>query len=134
MLPKPKVISKKRLNAIEPVENLITEIPSLSVRKISSAVGVSTKIVLTILTDNLHSKPYMLLNWHRLETHDYEKRLDFANRCIGLGPYFKNWLICSDVAYFYLTLPLNKQNNRGWLESRAWEGIEIHLHVNKVLV
>jgi len=49
MAPKPKVISKKRLDAIEPVENLITEFPPLSVRKIASAVGVSTKIVQTII-------------------------------------------------------------------------------------
>ena len=134
MPPKPKVISKKRLDAIGPVENLITEFPSLSVRKIASTVGVSTKIVQTILSDDLHLKPYKLQNWHRLETHDYEKRLDFANWCIGLGPYFKNWLICSDEAYFYLTLPLNKQNNREWLESRPWEGIETPLHDEKVLV
>ena len=79
MPPEPKVISKKRLDAIGPVENLITEFPSLSVRKIASAVGVSTKIVQTILSDDLHLKPYKLQNWHRLETHDYEKRLDFAN-------------------------------------------------------
>jgi len=49
MPPKPKVISKKRLDVIEPVENLITEFPFLSVRKIASAVGVSTKIVQTII-------------------------------------------------------------------------------------
>ena len=57
MPPKPKLISKKRLFAIEPVENLITEFPSLSVRKIASAVEVSTKIVQTILSDDLHLKP-----------------------------------------------------------------------------
>ena len=67
MPPKPKLISKKRLFAIEPVENLITEFPSLSVRKIASAVGVSTKIVQTILSDDLHLKTYKLQNWHRLE-------------------------------------------------------------------
>ncbi len=49
MPPKPKVISKKRLDVIEPVENHITEFPSLSVRKIASAVVVSTKIVQTII-------------------------------------------------------------------------------------
>jgi len=49
MPPKPKVISKKRLYAIEPVKNLITEFPSFLVHKIDSAVGVSTKIVQTII-------------------------------------------------------------------------------------
>jgi len=49
MPPKPKVISKKRLYAIEPIKNLITEFPSFLVRIIASAVGVSTKIVQTII-------------------------------------------------------------------------------------
>jgi len=49
MPPKPKVISKKRLYAIEPVKNLMTEFSSFLVRKIASAVGVSTKIVQTII-------------------------------------------------------------------------------------
>jgi hypothetical protein len=49
MPPKPKVINKKRLYAIEPVKDLITEFPSFLVRKIASAVGVSTKIVQTII-------------------------------------------------------------------------------------
>jgi hypothetical protein len=49
-MPKPiSVISKKRLYAIEPVKNLITEFSSFLVRKIASAVGVSTKIVQTII-------------------------------------------------------------------------------------
>jgi hypothetical protein len=49
MPPKPKIINKKRLYAIELVKNLITEFPSFLVRKIASAVGVSTKIVQTII-------------------------------------------------------------------------------------
>lgn len=132
--PKPKKISEKRLEAIEPVQNLISSFPSLSVRKMASAVGVSTKIVITILNDDLHLKPYKLQEWHRLETHDYEKRMDFARWCIEMGPYFKNWLICSDEAYFYLTLPLNHQNNREWLEFRPMEGIETPLNDEKILI
>ncbi len=69
-----------------------------------------------LFSNDLHLKPYKLQNSHRLETHDYEKIRDFANWCIGLGPYLKNWLKCSDEAYFYLTLSLNKHNNREWLE------------------
>ena len=42
--------------------------------------------------------------------------------------------IYSDEAYFYLTLPINKQNNRNWRESSPYQGIEIHLHDEKVLV
>ena len=101
---KPNIISKKRLNAIEPVENLLKEFPSLSVREIAPAVGVSTKIVQTILRDDLHLKLYKLQNWHRLETQAPTLRT---------GSY----VVSSDESYFYFTLPLNKQNNREWLES-----------------
>ncbi len=51
----PKV-SKKRIYAIEPVKNLTTELPSFLVRKIASAVGVSTKIVQTIIDQRFTPK------------------------------------------------------------------------------
>ena len=44
------------------------------------------------------------------------------------------FFICSDEAYFYLTLPINKQKNRMWSNSRPLEGIEMPLHDQKVLV
>ena len=44
------------------------------------------------------------------------------------------WLICSDEAYFYLKEPVNKQNNRLWLESKPFESLEYSLHNEKVLV
>ena len=40
----------------------------------------------------------------------------------------------SDEAYFTLTLPLNKQNNRIWADSQPVIGIETPLHDEKVLV
>ena len=42
--------------------------------------------------------------------------------------------ICSDDAYFYLTEPDNKQNNRLWLNTRPTEGIERPLYDKKVYV
>ena len=50
------------------------------------------------------------------------------------GPTFKYTLICSDEAYFYLTLPSNKQNNRNWADCQPIEGIERPLHDGKILV
>ena len=40
--------------------------------------------------------------------------------------------ICTDEAYFCLTLSLNKQNNRIWSDSRPLEGVEVPLHDQKV--
>ena len=65
---------------------------------LASAVRVSTKIVFNILNDDLHQKPY------KIEVHDYVKRVEFATWYLPIGPDLKNCLICSDDAYFYLTL------------------------------
>jgi hypothetical protein len=43
-------------------------------------------------------------------------------------------MIFSDEAYFYLTLPNNKQNNRYWDVSANGYGIEVPLHDKKLLV
>ena len=43
-------------------------------------------------------------------------------------------LICAEEAYFYLTLPLNEQNNRIWSDSRPLEGTTVPLHDQKVFV
>ena len=41
--------------------------------------------------------------------------------------------ICTDEAYFSLTVPLNKQNNRVWLNEKPFEGIEKPLREQKIL-
>ena len=56
--------SEKRINAINPVKELISEFPTLSIRKMASAVGVSTKIVFNIRSYDLHLKPYKIRDWH----------------------------------------------------------------------
>ena len=81
----------------------------------ASAVGVSTKIVFNIRSDYLHLKSYKIRD---------AKRVEFAEWSLALGPNLKNSLICTDEAYFYLTLPANKQNNRIWAESDPMEGIK----------
>ena len=48
--------------------------------------------------------------------------------------YYENFFVCSDEVYFYLTLPLNKQNNCIWADSQPLVGIEMPLHEEKVLV
>ena len=75
---RPTKKNEKQVNALEPVKNLIEEFPSLSIRKTAQVVGVSTKIVFNILHDDLHLKPFKLQQWHKLEFHDYAKRLEFS--------------------------------------------------------
>ena len=42
-------------------------------------------------------------------------------------------MIFSDEAYFYLTLPVNKQNNRQWSESQPYVDVEQPLYDKKIL-
>ena len=79
--------SEKRIN---PVKELISEFPTLSIRKMASAVGVSTKIVFNIRSDYLHLKSYKIRD---------AKRVEFAEWSLALGPNLKNSVICTDEAY-----------------------------------
>ena len=67
--------SDKRKEAKIRVENVISEFPSLSIRKTAAAVNISPTLVFTILHDDLHLKPFKLHKWYKLEVHDYEKRV-----------------------------------------------------------
>ena len=64
---------RKRKVAKNEVKNLISKLPSLSIRKAASAVEISPTLVFSILHDNLHLKPYKFHQWYKLETHNYEK-------------------------------------------------------------
>ena len=57
-----------------------------------------------------------------------KKRVKFAQWFLLRPQNAKYIWICSDEAYFYLTLSLNKQNNRIWSDSRPLEGIKVPLH------
>ena len=127
---KNQVPSQKRQVAKNELEKMVDEFPNLSVRKAASALQVSTTLIFSILHDDFHLKSYKYHEWHKLEAHDYEKRLEFAQWFISLPIQSKFSLICSDEAYFYLTPPINKQNNRTWGKSPPLEGIEVpSLHV-----
>jgi hypothetical protein len=131
---KPKQISAKREEAKSAVEQMFEEFPQLSIRKAASALTVSPTLVYHILHEDLHFKPYKLHSWHKLKPEDFPKRLKFAEWFSGLPPNHKFFFIFSDEAYFYLTLPKNKQNNRIWGKSNPYEGIEEPLNDEKVLV
>ena len=131
---KRQIPTQKRQEAKKQLETMVKEFPNLSIRKAASAVNVSTTLVYSILHDDLHLKPYKFNVWQKLETHDYQKRVDFAQWFLSLAPDAKFRLICSDEAYFYLTLPVNKQNQRIWSELQPNESVEIPLHDEKILV
>lgn len=132
--PNEKKITEKRKETKNKLENLMTEDSSLSTRKVASALGVSRSLILTVLHDDMHLKSYKYQQWHKLEEYDYKKRVEFAQWFLSLRPSSKFFFICSDEAYFYLSLPINKQNNRLWSNDRPVEGIEVGLHEKKVLV
>ena len=132
--PKLKNPSPKREAAKIQLKNMVSEFSSLSIRKASSALGVSPTLVYHILHDDLHQKPYKFHQWHKLEDTDYEKRLKFAHWFLKIPAAVKMHLFCTDEAYFYLTLPLNNQNNWSWSESQPTKCVEKLLYDKKVLI
>ena len=100
---------------------MATDFSTFSIRKVASVVGVSPTLVYHILHEDLHVKPYIYQECHQLE----EKRIKFAQWFLLRSKNAKYILICSDEAYFYLTLSLNKQFNRIWSDSRPLEGKQV---------
>ena len=78
---KTKEPSKKRLDTTNQLKNMLEQNSSLSIRKMASATQASTFMVFNILHDDLHLKPYKLHDWHKLEDHDYPKRVEFGGWC-----------------------------------------------------
>ena len=126
--------SKKRKEVKNQLKEMVTENPSLSTRKAASALQCSQTLIVTVLHDDLHLKPFKFHSWHVIEEHDYAKRLAFAEWFLSLRKSTEQFMIFSDEAYFYLTLPNNKQNNRYWDVSSNGFGIEVPLNDQKVLV
>ena len=124
---------KRQITKIQ-LEKMVSDFPSLSIRKAASAVGVSPTLVYQIFTDDLHLSAYKFHQWHKLEDLDYSKRENFAKWFLKLPKTTLNNIIFSDEAYFYLTLPVNKQNNRVWSEYQPYAGVEKPLHDQKILV
>ena len=121
--PKPKNERETRIR----LKILFNEDPSLSMRKASVDVGISYSLCRDILLKDLRLKPY---KYQRLRKKGYFR----AQWWLGLAKSTYKWLIASDVAYFYLTEAINKQNNRMWLEEKPLDWIEKPLHDEKVLV
>lgn len=126
--------TNKREEATILIENLISEFPKLSMRRISQATKTSTGLTHDIMTNDLCLKPYKIHDCHRLLQPDFQKRVDFAEWYFKTSDISHDRIICTDEAYFYLTEPSNKQNNRLWLNAKPQEGIERPLHEQKILV
>lgn len=126
-------LEKREMAKIQ-LKNLVSDNPHLSIRKAASAIGVSPTLVYHVFHDDLHLKPFKFHLWHKLLDQDYEKRVNFAQWFLKHAKSAHEYIIASDEAYFYLTLPVNKQNNRHWSESQPCIGVEKPLHDEKILV
>ena len=134
LLGRTRKTSQKRKDAKLVLERVVAEKPDLSLSEESQVADISSSLARLVLKQDLGLKPYKLPEYYELKPDDHPKRLDF---CIWFKTLPKDTcmrLICSDEAYFYLTKPVNKQNNRLWLKTRPTEGIERPLIDLKVLV
>jgi hypothetical protein len=129
-----KNISQKRKDAKIVLKEVVSEKPDLSIREAAQVADISRELARMVLKEDLKLKPYKLPHYHELKPGDPTKRLNFSLWFRSLPQGTAMRLICSDEAYFCLTEPVNKQNNRLWLSTRPTEGIEQPLYDQKVLV
>lgn len=114
--------------------DLINAYPRLSLRRAASAVGISHTSVRKFLIEDLNLKPYKIQEVQQLKADDCSKRVEFAEWVLSLPIEALLQFICSDEAYFYLSLPANKQNNQIWSLEKPFEVIERPLQDQKLLV
>ena len=106
------------------LEEVVSEKPDLSISEAAQVANISSSLARLVLTQDLKLKSYKLPHYHELKPGDPTKRLNFSLWFRSLPQGTAMRLICSDEAYFCLTEPVNKQNNRLWLSSRPTEGID----------
>lgn len=116
------------------LKKVVAENPSLSTRKAASVAQISQTLARIILRKDLGLKPYKPQIVQKLLPTDYAKRLEFAEWYLSQSAEVQQNMIFSDEAWFYLTQPINKQNNRIWAESNPNELVEKPLHDQKVMV
>ena len=134
-LPKKKSLTaQKRGGALKAIKNALTENPKLPIRKLMQVADCSYNMVRSILKDDLKLSSYKIHESHLLHEPDYEKRLEFATWFLKkLHKNTNQYLICTDEAWFTLTPPVNKQNDRIWSRESPMELIERPLHGQKVM-
>ena len=69
--------SHKKEEAKNQLKDLVSNNPSLSIRKATAITGISYGSVRSILKDDINLKPYKLHEWHELKEGDYQKRVTF---------------------------------------------------------
>lgn len=126
--------SQKREEAVMVLERATAENPMLSIRKAAAVADISYTLARTVVQDDLGLKSYKFQIEHKLLPVDYQKRQDFAEWFSAQSADVQQNMIFSDEAYFYLTLPLNKQNNRVLAKSNPHMTIEQPLQDKKLLV
>ena len=96
--------TQKRQEAKNKLETMVSDFPNLSIRKAAFAVGFSPSLAHNILQDDLHTKPYKFHRWRKIDEKDSSKRVIFAEWFLSLPACTKDFFICTEEAYFYLTL------------------------------
>jgi hypothetical protein len=133
----PHIVNKvntQRELAKKELTDLIHRLPKLSIRKAACAVGMNRESVRIFLKEDLHLKPYKEHEYHQLLPDDYEKRVEFANWVVSLPKEDLLAFIMSDEAWFYLTMPINKQNDRYWSLSKPLEYIERPVNIDEKIL
>jgi hypothetical protein len=116
------------------IKEVICQKPNTSIRELARDTKMSPEFVRGVLLNNLELYPFKIPIYQRLLASDYKKRVDFARWYFTKPWTIINKMIFSDEAYFPLTQPLNRQNNRIWAKEKPSEGLEYLPYDQKVSV
>ena len=86
---------------------------------------------LPLFHGDFHLKSYKYQNRLKLEVHDYDKRVKFANWALQL-PLEANFFYCSEEALLSF-FAFKQENNRIWAKSQPYIGIVTPFQYEKVL-
>jgi DNA-binding Lrp family transcriptional regulator len=106
---RPMITDEKRTE----INNLVTANPSISLRRLSQATGVSRPSCQRILRKSLKLKPYKIFTSHKISGEDPAKRLAFCQWYLNNVPE-DTPIFYTDEAYVELESSPNRQNVRFW--------------------
>ena len=82
------------------------------IHKLACVADISYSLARTVLREDLGLKSYIIQSVQKLLPVDYAKRVNFPECYLLQSAEVQENMFFSDEAYFYLKLPINKQNNR----------------------
>ena len=127
---------KRTKETVQKIKQLISKVPTKSIRKLAREVGCGSTSVHSILHEDLGLKPYKVKYQQEFSEGDKKQRLDYGlwlKEKLNSEPQFTSRVLFSDEAHFTLHGGANRQSSRIWADKPPSEAVSEHpLHSPRV--